>query len=75
MNSTPSQNASGTPAQQTLHKLEMLPPEKIEEVSDFIDFLFHREQDQVLTRKSLEATAPILTEIWDNPDDAEYDKL
>jgi hypothetical protein len=38
MNSTPSQNASGTPAQQTLHKLEMLPPEKIEEVSDFIDF-------------------------------------
>jgi len=75
MNSAPSQNASGTPAQQTLHKLEMLSPKKIEEVSDFIDFLFHREQDQVLTRMSLEANAPILAEIWDNPDDAEYDKL
>lgn len=75
MNSAPSRNASGTTAHQTLHKLEMLPPEKIEEVSDFIDFLFHREQDQVLTRMSLEAAAPVLAEIWDNPDDAEYDKL
>jgi len=75
MNSAPSQNASGTPAQQTLHKLEMLSPKKIEEVSDFIDFLFHREQDKILTRMSLEANAPILVEIWDNLDDAEYDKL
>ena len=33
------------------------------------------DEDRRLTREAMAASERTLTEIWDNPDDAEYDRL
>lgn len=58
-----------------IDKLEALPPERIVEVEDFIDFLKQRDTDRHLTRMAEKAAEPSLEKVWDNPDDAVYDAL
>ena len=58
-----------------IDKLEALPPERIVEVEDFIDFLKQRDTDRHLTRMTEKAAEPSLEKVWDNPDDAVYDAL
>lgn len=60
---------------QVIQKLQALPPERVTEVEDFIDFLSQRDTERGLTQAAMAATGPTLNAIWDNPDDAEYDKL
>ena len=60
---------------QVMKKLQTLPPERIAEVEDFIDFLSQRDADRGLTRATMATAEPMLEQVWDNPDDAEYDKL
>ena len=61
--------------EQVMKKLRPLPPERVAEVEDFIDFLSQRDADRGLTRAAMATAEPILEQVWDNPDDAEYDKL
>jgi hypothetical protein len=58
-----------------LEKLRSLPPRRRAEVEDFVDFLTHREEEQRLTHTAAQASEPVFKAIWDNPDDAEYDRL
>jgi len=58
-----------------IDKLEALPPERVAEVEDFIDFIKQRDQDRQLTRAAAKASEPSLQKVWDNPDDAVYDAL
>jgi hypothetical protein len=58
-----------------IDKLEGLPPERIVEVEDFIDFLKSRESDRQLTYAATKIAEPSLQKVWDNPDDAAYDTL
>lgn len=58
-----------------MDKLESLPPERVAEVEDFIDFIKQREQDRQLTRAAMKAAEPSLHKVWDNLDDAVYDAL
>ncbi len=58
-----------------IDKLEALPPERINEVEDFIDFINQRDQDRQLTHAATKAAEPSLQKVWDNPDDAVYDQL
>ena len=58
-----------------IDKLETLPPERIDEVEDFIDFLKQRESERQLTRAAAKTSEPSLQEVWANPDDAIYDTL
>jgi hypothetical protein len=58
-----------------LEKLRRLPPERQAEVEDFIDFLRQRDEERELTRLAMAATEPVLAKLWDNPEDAEYDRL
>lgn len=58
-----------------IDKLEALPPERIAEVEDFIDFLKQRDTDRQLTRAATKASEPAFAKVWDNPDDAVYDAL
>jgi hypothetical protein len=58
-----------------LEKLRALTPERRAEVEDFIDFLHNRETDQHLTRAAARASEPAFKAVWDNPDDAAYDRL
>jgi hypothetical protein len=58
-----------------LEKLKALPPQRLAEVEDFIDFLHNRETDQHLARSAAQVSEPAFKAVWDNPDDAEYDRL
>ncbi len=61
--------------QALLEKLKSLPPERIAEVEDFVDFLRARADAQSLTRAAYEAAEPAFKSVWDNPGDAAYDRL
>jgi hypothetical protein len=61
--------------QQLLEKVRALPPRRRAEVEDFVDFLTHREEEQRLTHSAAQTSEPAFKAIWDNPEDAEYDRL
>lgn len=60
---------------QMVEKLKTLPPSRVAEVEDFIDFLSSRDSDRGLVQAAKTITEPRLKEIWNNPDDADYDRL
>jgi hypothetical protein len=62
-------------AKKLIEKLESLPHERQAEVEDFVDFLKSREDEQRLTRAAAAASEPAFAKVWDNEDDAEYDRL
>lgn len=61
--------------EQITEKIQMLSPEQIAEVEDFVDFLRLRAQDRGLTRASTELSTPAFTAVWNNPEDDVYDVL
>ncbi|MEQ9232581.1 DUF2281 domain-containing protein [Coleofasciculus sp. E2-BRE-01] len=62
--------------QKLIEKIRDLPPGKVEEVADFVDFLLRRsEQHQTMVRESVTLSEKTFAKVWDNPDDAEYDQL
>lgn len=61
--------------QHVLEKLETLSPDRLAEVEDFIDFLQQRDQDKRLRRDFAQASEVAFNKVWDNDDDAIYDKL
>lgn len=58
-----------------LEKLKALPPDRLAEVEDFIDFVCTRAQDRALTALALAASEPALARLWNNAEDAAYDEL
>ena len=62
-------------ARSLIEKLQTLPPERLGEVEDFVDFIQMREQQRGLTRAAAAASAPAFAAIWDNPEDSDYDAL
>lgn len=56
-------------------KIRRLPPERMAEVEDFVDFLRQREEERELVRSGAALTEQVLMRIWDNDEDAAYDKL
>jgi hypothetical protein len=62
-------------AQALIDKISDLPPERIVEVEDFVDFIRQRDQDKGLTRAAANASAGAFAAVWDNPEDAAYDAL
>lgn len=62
--------------QKILQKLRHLPPERLAEVEDFVDFLAHRQgEEQGLTQAASRLAFPAFARIWDNLADADYDRL
>lgn len=58
-----------------IEKLKSLPPQRLAEVEDFVDFLRSRETDQHLARAAAHVSEPAFKAVWDNPDDAKYDRM
>jgi len=58
-----------------IKKLETLPAEKINEVEDFVDFLRNKSADKQLTRAASRLSEKSFGKVWNNPEDAIYDKL
>ena len=56
-------------------KIQSLPPERLAEVEDFVDFLTTRSQDRRLTQAAARLSEDSFRAVWDNSDDAEYDRL
>ena len=58
-----------------LEKLKSLPPERVAEVEDFVDFLCARDEERSATRTAARAAEPAFGRVWENEDDAAYDAL
>lgn len=61
--------------QALIEKLKHLPPERVAEVEDFVDFLRTREDERTLGRAATRAAEPAFARVWEKDDDADYDKL
>jgi len=61
--------------QPLVDKLKELPPERLAEVEDFIDFLSQRVHDRALTQAAMSISESALEKVWDNDEDAVYDEL
>ena len=61
--------------QAILEKIRSLPPESIGLVEDFIDFLIQRGEDRILTQAASALSEVSFQNVWDNPEDADYDRL
>jgi hypothetical protein len=57
-----------------IRKIRALPPEKVAEVEDFVEFLSQRE-DRQLTAAAAKLAETALRKVWNNPADAGYDHL
>jgi hypothetical protein len=55
-------------------KIRSLPPEKVAEVEDFVEFLAQRD-DRQLAQAAAKLAEKAFRRIWNNPADAAYDRL
>ncbi|MBK9494984.1 MAG: toxin-antitoxin system, antitoxin component, Xre family protein [Xanthomonadales bacterium] len=60
---------------QLTEKLAQLPPERIAEVVDFVDFIAVREHDRRIVRAAQAVSETTLSAVWNNDADAAYDRL
>jgi hypothetical protein len=65
----------GTPRNQLLEKISRLPPERVAEVEDFVDFIAQRDTDRGLVRASARASEAAFGKAWSNPEDDVYDRM
>jgi hypothetical protein len=64
-----------TAEHQLIEKILQLPPTRLAEVADFVDFLRIREKDRALTQAAAQTAVPSFAAVWDNDADAIYDSL
>ena len=62
-------------AKDLLARIRQLPPERIAEVEDFVEFLRTRGQDRQLVHAAAKLSEAAFQRVWDNSDDADYDAL
>jgi hypothetical protein len=63
------------PDQVLFDKIKQLPPQRMAEVEDFVDFLREREAEQHLTLAATKASEASFALVWDNAEDAAYDRM
>ena len=61
--------------EELFEKLRSLPAEKIAGVEDFVGFLRQRDADRRLAGSITKLSEDAFRKVWDNPDDADYDRL
>ena len=61
--------------QDLMEKIRRLPEDKLAEVEDFVDFLRQRQEERRLAQAVTGASEAAFAKVWDNPDDAAYDRL
>ena len=63
------------PEQVLFDKIRQIPPRRLAEVEDFVDFLRTRENEQQLACVAAKASEASFAQVWDNDDDAVYDRM
>jgi len=53
----------------------MLPPDKIAEVLDFVDFISQKNQERQLRKAADKIAEDAFKKVWDNAEDDVYDRL
>ena len=61
--------------EELIKKIKSLPPDKLAEVVDFVDFLRQRGDDRRIANGMPKLAEDAFRKVWDNPDDADYDRL
>lgn len=61
-------------AETLLERIKQLPPERIREVEDFIDFISQRDE-RLLVKAATKMSQDAFREVWDNEENAAYDRL
>jgi hypothetical protein len=65
---------SGT-EQVLIEKIKQLPPQRLAEVEDFVDFLRTRDDEQRLTQAAVKVAEASFAAVWTNEEDAAYDRM
>ena len=68
-------DAMDAPDQVLFDKIKQLPPQRMAVVEDFVDFLRAREDERRLTQAATKASKASFAKVWDNDEDAAYDRL
>lgn len=63
------------PDQVLFDKIKQLPPQRMAEVEDFVDFLRAREDERRLAQAAAKASEASFAKVWDNDEDAAYDRM
>lgn len=58
-----------------IQKLQRLPTQRLAEVEDFVDFLQTREEERQLVQAAAKAAEARFAAVWDNDEDAAYDRM
>jgi hypothetical protein len=58
-----------------IQKLRRLPAQRLAEVEDFVDFLQTREEDRQLVQAAAKVAEARFAAVWDNDEDAAYDRM
>lgn len=58
-----------------IEKIKQLPPQRLAEVEDFVDFLRTREDEQRLTQATAKVADASFAAVWNNDEDAAYDRM
>jgi hypothetical protein len=58
-----------------IDKIRQLPPQRLAEVEDFVDFLRSREGEQRLTQAAGKMAEASFAAVWNNDEDAAYDRM
>ena len=58
-----------------IEKIRQLPAQRVAEVEDFVDFLRAREGEHQLVRVATTASETSFAQVWDNDEDAAYDRM
>ncbi|MDK9712578.1 MAG: DUF2281 domain-containing protein [Sulfuritalea sp.] len=58
-----------------IEKIKQLPPQRLAEVEDFVDFLRTREDEQRLTQATAKVAEESFAAVWNNDEDAAYDRM
>jgi hypothetical protein len=61
--------------QMLMEKIKELPPQRLAEVEDFVDFLRMREDDRCLVKAAGRMAESSFSAVWENDEDAAYDRM
>ncbi|HYP68384.1 MAG TPA: hypothetical protein VEP67_09055 [Thiobacillaceae bacterium] len=61
--------------QALIEKIRQLPPQRLAELEDFVDFLRTRDDELRLTHAAAGASEASFAAVWNNDEDAAYDRL
>jgi hypothetical protein len=61
-------------SEELIEKISSLPPERITEVEDFVDFITQRDERR-LVQAAAKLSEDAFHQVWDNEEDSAYDQL